>query len=339
MNIISQLQTDISNNSAPSLVSVIIASYNASKFIRKTINSILNQTYKNIEIIVVDDASDDDTWEILQEYAASNKIQAFRHQTRQGTGMARNTGINHSKGDWIKPFDADDIMYENCIETLVSHAVVITNKTNRHDTIISAYHDYIQNDEILPDMTKNNHVSEADEINNLDHFELCSILLHNDLPVNTIGDMWHRSEFMKCGMYDRYFREDYELRLRLCVLYGWNMHIIPTRIGAYRQHTQSKMSTVTPTTFQHESTKITNSIISNVCDKNLRESYEEILGHMNMYRHKPPLTLKIGMRVSKFFPYFIYAYLAHNYRKKKYGAQYADVMRLREDILHKSESE
>ena len=105
-------------------VSVIIPAYNASKFIREAINSVLNQTYKDYEIIVVDgrDGSTDNTREIVAEYG--DAVRYFRQEDR-GLSDARNKGILNSKGEYIAFLDSDDLWSENKlalqVEFLDSH--------------------------------------------------------------------------------------------------------------------------------------------------------------------------------------------------------------------------
>lgn len=96
------------------LVSVIIPMYNASRYIEETIQSVLDQTWSNIEIIVVDDGSTDNSYNIVSDIN-SNKIRLF-HQENQGAPVARNFGFSQSKGDYIQYLDADDLLSPNKIE-------------------------------------------------------------------------------------------------------------------------------------------------------------------------------------------------------------------------------
>lgn len=91
-----------------SLVSVIIPAYNAQEFIVEALNSIIAQTYDNIEIIVVDDGSSDDTSQVVASY--DSRVHIY-HQSNSGTtAIPRNTGIMHSSGDFLCFLDADDLM-------------------------------------------------------------------------------------------------------------------------------------------------------------------------------------------------------------------------------------
>ena len=95
------------------IVSIIIPCYNQALYLKEAIDSVLNQTYKNIEVIVVDDGSKDDTSKICAEY--KNNICYVRAE-RVGLSAARNIGVQFSKGDFIVFLDADDFLYEGAIE-------------------------------------------------------------------------------------------------------------------------------------------------------------------------------------------------------------------------------
>ena len=105
------------------LVSIIISAYNAEKYISQTIDSVLNQTWKNLEIIVVNDGSKDNTLSILSSY--SNKINVVT-QVNKGQDAALNNGYMQSNGTYIKFMDSDDLinpeMIEIQIQTLLNTA-------------------------------------------------------------------------------------------------------------------------------------------------------------------------------------------------------------------------
>jgi glycosyltransferase involved in cell wall biosynthesis len=95
------------------LVSIIIPTYNYAGFLHRAIQSCLNQSYKAIEIIIIDDGSTDNTKEIVQSYG--DKIIYIR-QVNSGVSSARNNGLEHASGDFIAFLDADDYFTENAIE-------------------------------------------------------------------------------------------------------------------------------------------------------------------------------------------------------------------------------
>ena len=99
------------------LVSIIIPVYNAEKYLKESLESVFNQTYKNIEIIAINDGSTDQSSQILREFAPKLKIIT---QPNKGQCAALNAGIAICNGDYIKFFDADDIMNPEHIELQVS---------------------------------------------------------------------------------------------------------------------------------------------------------------------------------------------------------------------------
>ena len=101
------------------LISVIIPAYNVEKYILKCLESIIKQTYSNIEIILVDDGSTDKTAEICDEYAKKDDRIKVIHTENRGVSEARNKGLENVKGDWITFVDSDDWIEENFCEVLL----------------------------------------------------------------------------------------------------------------------------------------------------------------------------------------------------------------------------
>lgn len=101
------------------LVSIIIPIYNGEKHILKCWNNIWNQTYKNWEVIFVNDGSTDKTELICQDICMKNKNVCYYTKKNGGPASARNEGINHAKGEYMYFLDVDDILHENALEILV----------------------------------------------------------------------------------------------------------------------------------------------------------------------------------------------------------------------------
>ncbi|OGL46001.1 MAG: hypothetical protein A2W05_01200 [Candidatus Schekmanbacteria bacterium RBG_16_38_10] len=101
------------------LVSIIIPTFNCRKYIRHAIESALAQTYKNIEIIVVDDGSTDNTREEIEDLISEKGI-SYIYQANKGLPGARNTGIKHSSGEYLVFLDSDDVILPEKITTQVS---------------------------------------------------------------------------------------------------------------------------------------------------------------------------------------------------------------------------
>jgi GT2 family glycosyltransferase len=95
--------------------------YNHERFVRQAVESVLRQTYANWELIVIDDASRDGTWEALQSFT-SERLRLYRHETNQGAHAALNRALTVSRGEFIAILDSDDVFDPKRIERLVSAA-------------------------------------------------------------------------------------------------------------------------------------------------------------------------------------------------------------------------
>lgn len=109
------------------LVSVCIITYNSSTTIVETLESIKNQTYKNIELIISDDFSKDDTVNIVTRWLSENNSHFIRTklittEANRGTAGNLNSAIQNSSGEWIKILAGDDLLKENCIETFITES-------------------------------------------------------------------------------------------------------------------------------------------------------------------------------------------------------------------------
>lgn len=100
------------------LISIIVPIYKVENYLRKCIETIMNQTYKNIEIILVDDGSPDNSAQICDEYAQQDNRIVVIHQKNGGLSNARNSGLNIAKGEYIGFVDGDDYIENDMYETL-----------------------------------------------------------------------------------------------------------------------------------------------------------------------------------------------------------------------------
>ena len=121
------------------LISVIIPCYNIEKYISNTIDSILNQTFNNFEVILVNDGSVDNTGKILDEYLKKDDRIKVIHKKNQGVAIARNTGLLESNGEYIYFLDGDDYVSTSYFEDMSK--IILKNNL---EIIISPY--YIEKD-------------------------------------------------------------------------------------------------------------------------------------------------------------------------------------------------
>ncbi|GAA3535823.1 glycosyltransferase family A protein [Zobellella aerophila] len=108
------------------MISVLIPSYNVEKYIDEALVSILNQSYHELEVVIVDDCSTDRTYEICQKYARNDKrIKLFRNKENKGIARTLNFALSQASGEYVVRMDADDISVENRIERM--HQFLLDN--------------------------------------------------------------------------------------------------------------------------------------------------------------------------------------------------------------------
>lgn len=127
------------------LISIIMPVYNAQKYLDRSIKSVITQTYKEIELIIVNDGSTDNSMEICKKYASQDKRIKVYTQENKGVSAARNLGIEMASGEYLMFIDSDDYILENMIQDMKQK---ISN--NNIDLVISGMQmNYIQNKEIV----------------------------------------------------------------------------------------------------------------------------------------------------------------------------------------------
>lgn len=118
------------------LISIIVPIYNVSKYLDRCMDTILNQTYKNLEIIMVDDESPDDCGKKCDEYAKKDERIVVIHKENAGLGMARNSGLEVAKGKYVGFIDSDDYVSIDMFQKLYK-----TLQKNNADTCFGRYYD------------------------------------------------------------------------------------------------------------------------------------------------------------------------------------------------------
>lgn len=137
-------------NKNPS-VSVIVPMYKVEQYIKICVDSILAQTFQDFEIILVDDASPDNCFELCQKlYGGNDKIKFVRHEKNLGLGAARNTGMKHSAGKYIYFVDSDDYILPNALEKFYT----VAEKNNAQVVHAASWHELFQ-DKPEPILQKN----------------------------------------------------------------------------------------------------------------------------------------------------------------------------------------
>ncbi|RZK39380.1 MAG: glycosyltransferase [Pedobacter sp.] len=213
------------------LISIIMPAYNAEKFIKQAIESIILQTYKNWELLVVDDGSTDETSSIIKELVKNdNRIQYFFQQNSK-QGKARNLGVENSNGRLIAFLDADDVWLSKRLEILIEHF-----DENKYDLIFSDAYVFtnVINTNSIPNTQERFNVSDQDYFG---ESALKDFLIYNRIPLLTI--LVKKQILRDSGMFsDRGICEDYEMWLRL-LINGYRFKSISIPLAAYRVHKNS----------------------------------------------------------------------------------------------------
>jgi glycosyltransferase involved in cell wall biosynthesis len=203
------------------LVSVIIPAYNAERFIAETLESVFNQTYRPLEVIVVDDGSTDGTAEIVKNYQKSSTVGSepadgadlfYVYQENSGPSAARNNGLRSARGEYVAFVDADDLWTRNKLERQVRYAnslkdvaLVFGDSTifNGQGVIVdSAFKKYG-----FPRCDDSGRIVNAFE----------TMLEKNYIPTGTV--LLRKSCLERAGFFDENIRygEDYDLWLRIAL--------------------------------------------------------------------------------------------------------------------------
>lgn len=173
------------------LVSIITPNYNASKYIAATIESVQKQTYKNWELIIVDDASTDNSVNIINDFVKrDNRIQLINLKKKMGPAMARNKAIELARGNYLTFIDSDDIWLTHFIETSLkkiknSEGLVFASYHRFDEALKPLYKDFIVPSKVTyNDILKSNSISCLTvfiDIQKLGKFYMPEILYRQDM--------------------------------------------------------------------------------------------------------------------------------------------------------------
>jgi glycosyltransferase involved in cell wall biosynthesis len=269
-------------------VSVIIPVYNSQEFLTDSIESALNQTYKNIEIIAVDDGSTDNSLPILKKFG--NKITIIS-QENKGLAGALNTGIENMTGNWAKLLSADDVLYPDAIEVLVNEI-----KKLPENTIVYS------NWDIIDDNNRKLRTFSESNYNDLENFDF-NVRLLDGQQININTTLMPSSLFTSGCLIEKLddpVAIDYDFFLRAGILFDVKFHLIPKSLIQYRVH-GSQLS--------HKKILKTLSYLSVIRDLTLskldKSQREEYLAELRIYNEKKSVTQKtkeIGLKIMGIMP-------------------------------------
>lgn len=196
-------------------VSIIVPAFNAERYIAETLDSVLRQTYRNFECIVVDDGSSDGTADVVRRYCKRDSRIRLVLQSNAGPSAARNRAIKLSRGEFILPLDADDRIHPLYVGTALS--VFAMHPDVRLVYCRASYFGAVKGKWHLP------------------AYDYDRMTAHNCIFVSC---MYRRSDAVRVGLYDETFRQGYEDWDFLLRLLGRDDRVvrIPMHMFYYRQH-------------------------------------------------------------------------------------------------------
>ena len=272
---------DINHIMASGLVSVVIPVYNSEKFLEECLDSILAQTYQNIEIIAVDDGSTDSSLDILNRY--SDKVNVFS-QKNNGLASALNLGISKMKGSWFKWFSPDDLMYPQAMEILIKEA-----KRHPNTVIYSNWNIIDENGIILREFHESDY-------NNLSNFDYNVRLLDGQqINVNTTLILSSLLEKCKLRELDEPVAIDYDFFLHSALLNNIKFHLISKPLVKYRIHSDQMSHKNISKTLDYIS-EIKDEILTQL-DESLQKKYTR---ELERYKKTKPIkrkTMEFGMKL------------------------------------------
>ena len=257
--------------------------YNAEKFVSQSIESVLNQTYSDIEVIAVDDGSTDCSLEVLKKY--SDKI-VIVSQENQGLSPALNAGISKAKGRWLKWFSPDDVMYPEAITTLVEEAKKLPEKT----ILYSNWELIDENNKVLRSFSESNY-------NDLSSFNY-NVRLLDGQQINVNTSLIPLSLIKECEI--RQLEDpvaiDYDFFLRIGIIHNVKFYLIEQTLIKYRIHSSqlSRKNIINTLTFLEE---LRSNTLSEIDNKNKKRYVKEL----ENYKKKKSIskkTLELGLKLS-----------------------------------------
>ena len=208
-------------------VSVCIPSYNIEKYIDKTIESVLSQTYEDFELVIVDDNSNDKTLDVIKRYN-DDRIRLIINQVNLGPQENWNKALKEAKGRYIKILCHDDILYTSCLQSQVE---VLQNPRNTRVTIVCSGRDII--DASGRKILKRHFPRQRGVLLGKDAIK--KIVRYGANPIGEPTAVLFRSEILNkigyfCGSIPYIIDLDYWCRI---LLYG-NLYVIPESLCAFR---------------------------------------------------------------------------------------------------------
>ena len=199
------------------IITIYITNYNYGTYIKKAINSALEQSYKNIDLIIIDDASTDFSKRIIKKYEKYDRVRIIYNKPKKGLIKSSNIAVRASKGEFVLRLDADDYLKKDCLKILYSKI----KKNNNVAMVYSDYYEIDSNDNVLIKQKQ---------------IDINSISTLKDRPVLAACCLIRKSALFSVNLYDEKFnRQDgYDLWYKL--IKEFNFKYVSKPLFFYRKH-------------------------------------------------------------------------------------------------------
>lgn len=198
------------------LVSIIMPSWNTAKFIAESIQCVVDQTYKNWELLIVDDCSTDNTDEVVNPFLADTRIKYFHNEKNSGAALTRNRAMREAQGEWIAFLDSDDLWTPEKLEHQIKFMV--------ENGYYLSFHEYVKIDE--EDNPINIYVSGPTKVNKRK--------MYNYDYIGQLTMMYSAKYFGLIQIKDIKKNNDYAIRLQLYKKPGTEAHLLKENLAFYR---------------------------------------------------------------------------------------------------------
>ncbi len=198
------------------LVSIIMPSWNTAKFIAESIQCVVNQTYQNWELLIVDDCSSDNTDEVVASFLEDKRIRYFHNEKNSGAALTRNKALREAQGEWIAFLDSDDLWTPDKLEKQVSFM--------KHNGYVLSYTEYEKIDE--EDNPLNIFVSGPEIVNKR--------RMYNYDYIGQLTMMYSAKHFGLIQIKDIKKNNDYAIRLQLYKTENTEAHLLKENLAKYR---------------------------------------------------------------------------------------------------------
>lgn len=203
------------------LVSIIMPSWNTGRFIAESIQCVIDQTYDNWELLIVDDCSTDNTDEVVEPFLKDSRIKYFHNEKNSGAALTRNKAMKATQGEWIAFLDSDDLWTPNKLEKQVKFM-----QDNRY---VLSYTEYEKIDE--EDKALNIYVSGPEIVNKRKMYRYDYI--------GQLTMMYSAKHFGLIQIKDIKKNNDYAIRLQLYKKPGTEAHLLKENLAKYRIRKES----------------------------------------------------------------------------------------------------